>query len=118
MAQLRQDFAEFEKRGVVILVIGPEDAGAFARYFKQHDLASAEAAFARACSLDRLDAAPWVRLAQTYFYRYSETKDNGDIRRAIDAQLAAIARAPDRVSFGVRNLRSDISTQRRRGAEM
>ncbi len=38
MAQLRQDFAEFEKRDSTILVIGPEDAAAFARYFSQHDL--------------------------------------------------------------------------------
>jgi peroxiredoxin len=38
MAQLRQDFAEFEKRGTVILVIGPENASAFARYWREHDL--------------------------------------------------------------------------------
>ena len=38
MAQLRQDFAEFEKRGTVILVVGPEDAAAFRSYFTKHDL--------------------------------------------------------------------------------
>jgi peroxiredoxin len=38
MAQLRQDFAEFEKRGTVILVVGPENAAAFARYWQKHDL--------------------------------------------------------------------------------
>jgi peroxiredoxin Q/BCP len=38
MAQLRQDFAEFEKRETTILVIGPEKATDFARYFSQHDL--------------------------------------------------------------------------------
>jgi peroxiredoxin len=38
MAQLRQDFVEFEKRDTTILVIGPENASAFARYFKEHDL--------------------------------------------------------------------------------
>ena len=38
MAQLRQDFAEFEKRDVVILVVGPENAQAFSRYFREHDL--------------------------------------------------------------------------------
>jgi peroxiredoxin len=38
MAQLRQDFAEFEKRETIILVIGPENATAFTRYFSQHDL--------------------------------------------------------------------------------
>jgi peroxiredoxin Q/BCP len=38
MAQLRQDFAEFEKRGIMILVVGPENAATFARYFTEHDL--------------------------------------------------------------------------------
>ncbi len=38
MAQLRQDFAQFEKRGTVILVVGPENATTFARYFKENDL--------------------------------------------------------------------------------
>jgi len=38
MAQLRQDFAEFEKRSTVILVVGPEDAAAFARYFGENSL--------------------------------------------------------------------------------
>jgi peroxiredoxin Q/BCP len=38
MAQLRQDFAEFEKRDAVIVVVGPEDAAAFARYFRENDL--------------------------------------------------------------------------------
>ena len=38
MAQLRQDFAEFEKRGTTILVVGPEPAAAFAAYFKANDL--------------------------------------------------------------------------------
>jgi peroxiredoxin Q/BCP len=38
MAQLRQDFMEFEKRGTTILVVGPENAAAFARYFKENDL--------------------------------------------------------------------------------
>jgi len=38
MAQLRQDFAEFEKRETTILVIGPENASAFTRYFTEHHL--------------------------------------------------------------------------------
>jgi peroxiredoxin Q/BCP len=38
MAQLRQDFAEFEKRETTILVVGPEKAAAFTRYFKENDL--------------------------------------------------------------------------------
>jgi peroxiredoxin len=38
MAQLRQDFAEFEKRNTVILVVGPENAAAFARYFGENTL--------------------------------------------------------------------------------
>jgi peroxiredoxin Q/BCP len=38
MAQLRQDFVEFEKRDAVILVVGPEDAAAFNRYFGENSL--------------------------------------------------------------------------------
>ena len=38
MAQLRQDFAEFEKRNTDILVIGPEDAAGFKRYFTENSL--------------------------------------------------------------------------------
>jgi peroxiredoxin len=38
MAQLRQDFTEYEKRGAVVLVIGPENASAFERYFRENDL--------------------------------------------------------------------------------
>lgn len=38
MAQLRQDFQEFEKRNAVIVVVGPEDAAAFARYFAENNL--------------------------------------------------------------------------------
>jgi peroxiredoxin len=38
MAQLRQDFAEYEKRNTAILVVGPETATAFARYFGENSL--------------------------------------------------------------------------------
>ena len=38
MAQLRQDFAEFEKRQTVVLVVGPENAAAFARYWQENGL--------------------------------------------------------------------------------
>lgn len=38
MAQLRQDFDQFEHRQTAILVVGPEDAQAFADYFQQNDL--------------------------------------------------------------------------------
>jgi peroxiredoxin Q/BCP len=38
MAQLRQDMDEFEKRNTKVIVVGPENAGAFADYFKKHDL--------------------------------------------------------------------------------
>jgi peroxiredoxin Q/BCP len=38
MAQLRQDFAEFEKRHTVILVAGPEDAEGFKAYWDTHRL--------------------------------------------------------------------------------
>jgi peroxiredoxin len=38
MAQLRQDFAEFDLRNTVILVVGPEDAAAFRKYFSENSL--------------------------------------------------------------------------------
>jgi peroxiredoxin len=38
MAQLRQDYSEFVKRGAEVVVIGPEDATAFERYWREHDL--------------------------------------------------------------------------------
>lgn len=38
MTQLRQDYAEFEKRSTIIVVAGPEDAKSFEAYFKKHDL--------------------------------------------------------------------------------
>jgi peroxiredoxin Q/BCP len=38
MAQLRHDFADFEKRQTRVVVVGPEDASAFETYFREHDL--------------------------------------------------------------------------------
>ena len=38
MAQLRQDYAEFQARDAEILVVGPEDAAAFAAYWAENDL--------------------------------------------------------------------------------
>jgi peroxiredoxin len=38
MAQLRRDFTEFKERNVDILVVGPENAVAFERFFQQHSL--------------------------------------------------------------------------------
>ncbi len=38
MAQLRQDVDEFVKRDAEIVVVGPEDARAFAAYWQKHDL--------------------------------------------------------------------------------
>lgn len=38
MAQLRLAFADFEKRDASIVVVGPENAEAFRRYFQENDL--------------------------------------------------------------------------------
>ena len=38
MAQLRQDYQEFAARDVEIVVVGPEDAQAFAKYWAQENL--------------------------------------------------------------------------------
>jgi peroxiredoxin Q/BCP len=38
MAQLRQDYAEFVARDIEVVVVGPEDAKAFAAYFERESL--------------------------------------------------------------------------------
>ena len=38
MAQLRRDYQEFVKRQAQVIVLGPEDAQAFAAYWRSHDL--------------------------------------------------------------------------------
>jgi peroxiredoxin Q/BCP len=38
MAQLRRDHHEFARRDAEILVVGPEDAAAFRKYWADHDL--------------------------------------------------------------------------------
>jgi len=38
MAQLRQDYQEFVKRQAEVIVLGPENAKAFADYWQKHDL--------------------------------------------------------------------------------
>lgn len=38
MAQLRQDFSEFQKRDTQVIVAGPEDAKAFEAYWAEHEL--------------------------------------------------------------------------------
>ncbi len=38
MAQLRQDYDRFREAGAEIVVVGPEDAGAFASYWEENDL--------------------------------------------------------------------------------
>jgi len=38
MAQLRQDYSQFLARDIEIVVVGPEDASAFARYWEKESL--------------------------------------------------------------------------------
>lgn len=38
MAQLRQDFAKFEQVNTTILVVGPENEKAFAKFWQKNDL--------------------------------------------------------------------------------
>ncbi len=38
MAQLRQDYAQFVARAIEVVVVGPEDAQAFADYFRKESL--------------------------------------------------------------------------------
>ena len=38
MAQLRRDYDDFVERDTAVIVLGPEDAEAFAEYFAEYDL--------------------------------------------------------------------------------
>jgi peroxiredoxin Q/BCP len=38
MAQLRQDYAQFAERDVEVVIVGPEKAESFARYWSRNDL--------------------------------------------------------------------------------
>jgi len=38
MAQLRQDYDKFVQRQTAVIVVGPENAKAFARFWEDHDL--------------------------------------------------------------------------------
>lgn len=38
MAQLRDDYSQFVARDVEVVVVGPEDAGAFVDYWQKHSL--------------------------------------------------------------------------------
>jgi peroxiredoxin Q/BCP len=38
MAQLRQDYAQFAARDIEVVVVGPEDAAAFADYWRKESL--------------------------------------------------------------------------------
>ena len=38
MAQLRQDFDKFQKENTIVLVIGPENSNAFAKYCNENEL--------------------------------------------------------------------------------
>jgi peroxiredoxin len=38
MAQLRRDYSQFERRDVVVVAVGPEDAHAFAQYWQKEEL--------------------------------------------------------------------------------
>jgi peroxiredoxin len=38
MAQLRQDYDKFVQKQTAVIVVGPEDAKAFARFWREHEL--------------------------------------------------------------------------------
>ena len=38
MAQLRQDYTQFQAEDTVILVVGPENSNAFSKYFQENNL--------------------------------------------------------------------------------
>ena len=106
MAQLRQDYQEFTSRQAQIIVIGPEDAKAFAAYFSQHDLpfiglpdpkASVLKLYGQEVNLFKLgrmplncvvDAERYVRFAH-YGRSMSDIPSNEELLHVIDGLNAA-----------------------------
>ena len=101
MAQLRQDFQQFVQRQAEVIVIGPEDAKAFAAYFERNDLpfiglpdpnASVLKLYGQEVNLFKLgrmpaqlivDKAGMVRFVH-YGHSMSDIPENAEIRALLD----------------------------------
>jgi len=102
MAQLRQDYAEFEKRNTVIVVVGPENRKAFENYWKENGLqfiglpdptASVLKLFGQEVNLFKLGRMPAQVLVDKqgiarfahYGHSMSDIPENSEILNLIDS---------------------------------
>ena len=106
MAQLRQDYAQFVARDIEVVVVGPEDAPAFAEYFRNESLpfiglpdpnASVLKLYGQEVNLFKLgrmplncvvDAQGYVRFAH-YGRSMSDIPSNEELLHVIDELNAA-----------------------------
>lgn len=101
MAQLRQDYAEFEKRQAKVIILGPEDARAFSTYWQNHSLpfiglpdpkASVLKLYGQEVSLFKLGRMPaqvivdkeGVARFAHYGHSMSDIPENGEIFALLD----------------------------------
>ena len=102
MAQLRQDYVEFEKRNTVIVVVGPENRNAFEIYWKVNKLpfiglpdptASVLKLFGQEVNLFKLGRMPAQVLVDKqgiarfahYGHSMSDIPENSEILNLIDS---------------------------------
>jgi peroxiredoxin len=106
MAQLRQDYQEFVNRQTQVIVVGPENAGAFAAYWKEHCLpfiglpdpkASVLKLYGQEVNLFKLgrmpaqvivDRAGVARFAH-YGHSMSDIPENGELFELLDQMNAS-----------------------------
>ncbi len=107
MAQLRQDAPQFAARATAIVVAGPDDARAFAEYWRTHDLpfiglpdptASVLKLYGQEVNLFRLGRMPAQvivdRAGVARFVHYGHAMSDIPANAELLALLAEINRAP------------------------
>lgn len=111
MAQLRHDYQQFLDRQTVIVVVGPEDAKAFAAFWQEHDLpfiglpdpkASVLRLYGQEVNLFKLGRMPaQVIIDQTGIARYvhyghamSDIPDNQELIGLLDQMSYSIGEIP------------------------
>ncbi len=110
MAQLRRDIDKFEERHAQVVVVGPENARAFAEYWQKHDLsfiglpdptASVLKRYGQEVNLFKLgrmpaqvviDPAGVVRFVH-YGHSMSDIPENDELLRILDALNRELAPA-------------------------
>lgn len=109
MAQLRQDYPKFAARAVEVVVVGPEDAQAFADYFQRESLpfvglpdpkASVLKLYGQEVNLFKLGRMPAQVLVDKtglacfvhYGHNMSDIPPNEEILGLVDEMNAAVVR--------------------------